>query len=263
MMQSLNESAFDTELTLALADYLLPLADDELILGHRDSEWCGHAPILEEDIAFANLALDEIGHASEWYRLIAELLGKNPDLYPDQLVYQRPPEDFRNIQLVELPNGDWATSMLRQYLFDRAELTRLEKLRLSTHASLAAIAEKIYREELYHHRHTHAWVKRLGLGTEESQLRMQAALELLWPYTQQIFSLQPLEELLFHQGIVPKSEVLLSEWEVNVSNHLKDCNLSTYSKGQLLIDRSTHTGNLKVLVDELQSVNRMDPEATW
>jgi ring-1,2-phenylacetyl-CoA epoxidase subunit PaaC len=98
----------------ALSSYLLALGDDELILGHRDSEWCGFAPILEEDIAFANIALDEIGHAATWYNLLAELEGKDPQVYPDRLVFTRPVQDYRNIQMVELPNGDWAFSILRQ-----------------------------------------------------------------------------------------------------------------------------------------------------
>jgi ring-1,2-phenylacetyl-CoA epoxidase subunit PaaC len=103
------------ELETALAGYLLSMADDELILGHRNSEWCGHAPVLEEDIAFANLALDEIGHAFTWYGLLAELSGEEVQGYPDRLVYTRPAHEYRCIQMVELPNGDWAFSMLRQY----------------------------------------------------------------------------------------------------------------------------------------------------
>src|SRR5512145_104879 len=115
----------DEALHAAMRELLLALADDELVLGHRASEWCGHAPILEEDIAFANLALDELGHASLWYGLLAELRGQDPDSYPDLLIYWRPPQDFRCTQLIELPPGDWAFSMLRQYLFDAAESVRL------------------------------------------------------------------------------------------------------------------------------------------
>ena len=102
----------------ALAEYLLALADDELIVGHRLSEWTGHAPILEEDIAFANLALDEIGHARLWLQLAANQLGEDPEMFPDRQVFHRPAHEFRNLPITELPNGDWAFSMLRQYLFD-------------------------------------------------------------------------------------------------------------------------------------------------
>src|SRR3972149_8426617 len=105
----------------ALADYLIALADDELILGHRDSEWTGHAPILEEDIAFANIALDEIGHARLWYELAADLIGEDKNTFPDKKVFFRPAQEFSCLQFVELPKGDWAFSMLRQYLFDAFE----------------------------------------------------------------------------------------------------------------------------------------------
>src|SRR5262249_24761260 len=144
-----------------LADYLLALADDELILGHRDSEWCGHAPILEEDIAFANLALDEIGHARVWYGLLGDLLSKDPETYPDELVYRRDASEFRCAQFVELPKGDWAFSMLRQYLFDSIEAMRLEALTESSYQPLADAAAKMRPEEMYHLRHTSAWVRRL------------------------------------------------------------------------------------------------------
>ncbi|MCL4257815.1 MAG: phenylacetate-CoA oxygenase subunit PaaC [Anaerolineales bacterium] len=152
----------------ALSGYLIALADDELILGHRDSEWTGHAPILEEDIAFANLALDEIGHAKLWYELAADLLGEDKTTYPDKLVYFREPAQFRNMQLVELPKGDWAFSTLRQYLFDAFEALRLEALSQSSYTPLAEIAARIRTEELYHLRHSQAWVPRLGLGTQDS-----------------------------------------------------------------------------------------------
>src|SRR5215471_16608308 len=141
----------------ALPTYLLALADDELLLGHRDSEWTGHAPILEEDIAFANLAQDEIGHAALWYGLLRNLDGSDPD----RLIFFREPGAFRNAQLVELPKGDWAFSMLRQYLFDAAESVRLPLLAVSTHRPLAEAAAKIRPEELYHLRHTQAWIQRL------------------------------------------------------------------------------------------------------
>jgi ring-1,2-phenylacetyl-CoA epoxidase subunit PaaC len=157
------------------AAYLLALADDELILGHRDSEWTGHAPILEEDIAFANIAQDEIGHASLWYGLVQRLGGAEPD----RLVFFRPPSEYRNAPLVELPKGDWAFSMLRQYLFDAAEAQRLPLLAASAHRPLAEAAAKIRTEEIYHLRHTQAWIERLAQGTAESHGRTQAALDLL------------------------------------------------------------------------------------
>ena len=150
------------------AEYLIALADDELILGHRDSEWCGHAPILEEDIAFANIALDEIGHARLWLELAAKELGEDPGTYPDKQTFFRAPGDYRSLPLADLPNGDWAFSMLRQYLFDSFEILRLETLKGSQHKGITELAVKIHTEELYHLRHTKAWVLRLAQGTEES-----------------------------------------------------------------------------------------------
>ena len=175
---------------LALADYLLALADDELILGHRNSEWTGHAPILEEDIAFANLAQDEIGHARLWYGLVNDLGGPEPD----RLVFFRSAAEYRNAPILELPKGDWAFSMLRQYLFDVGEAQRLPLLAGSPHRPLAEAAAKIRTEEIYHLRHTHAWIERLAQGTQESHRRVQAALDLLWPFAVQLFQPLPGED---------------------------------------------------------------------
>ncbi|MFQ5576791.1 MAG: 1,2-phenylacetyl-CoA epoxidase subunit PaaC, partial [Anaerolineae bacterium] len=181
----------DKHLAQALIKTLLAMADDELILAHRNSEWTGHAPILEEDIAFSNIAQDELGHAVLWYGLLADLSAEDPQTYPDRLAFFRDAPDYRNLQLVELPKGDWAFTIVRQYLFDAAEAVRLPQLARSEYAPLAEIAAKIQREEIYHYRHTAAWLKRLGLGTEESHCRMQTALNALWPYTGQLFAPLP------------------------------------------------------------------------
>jgi ring-1,2-phenylacetyl-CoA epoxidase subunit PaaC len=165
------------DINTLLEEYLLSIADDELILAHRNSEWCGHAPIIEEDIAFANIALDEMGHAMTWYKMIADLKGEDSNTYPDHLVFWRHRSDFRNIQMVELPKGDWAFSILRQYLFDLMENIRLKASSMSSYTPLSVAAHKIHQEEKYHLRHTSLWVKRLALGTEESHKRMQDALE--------------------------------------------------------------------------------------
>lgn len=246
-----------------LGDYLLSLADDELILGHRDSEWCGQAPILEEDIAFANLALDEIGHAHVWYTLLAGLRGEDGDAYPDRLVFIRPVAEFRCAQMLELPNGDWASSTLRQYLFDAYELLNLEALTNSAYRPLAEAAGKISTEELYHHRHSHAWVKRLALGTEESHRRMQAALDGLWLYTGQLFHHTPHEELLTSLGYLPSASELHARWLRQIGGFLADCELAVPADMPAAPPRSQHTQHLKVLVREMQSVTRMEPEAGW
>jgi len=257
----------------ALSGYLTALADDELILGHRDSEWTGHAPILEEDIAFANLALDEIGHAKLWYELAADLLGVDKVTYPDKLVYFRDAAQFRCIQLVELPKGDWAFTTLRQYLFDAFEALRLEALSQSGYAPLANVAARIRTEELYHLRHSQAWVPRLGLGTEESQARMQAALDELWPYAQALAAPLPGERDLHAAGIVPSSAALFAEWGNQVPQFLEEASLQvpaasyqlpvTDSQSPISNSRSVHSEHFAALIQDLQAVARLDPEATW
>jgi ring-1,2-phenylacetyl-CoA epoxidase subunit PaaC len=238
------------------------MGDDELILGHRNSEWCGRAPIIEEDIAFANIALDEIGHASLWFGLLSDLEDKDSQIYPDHLVFMRPPHEFRNIQLVELPVGDWAFSILRQYLFDACETFRLQALEGSSYRPLAEAAAKVRKEEIYHSRHTSAWVRRLGLGTEESHRRLQAALDIQWPYTLQIFTLPPNHDKLSDE-VLPGMSILQSTWEDRVRSNLTECGLRIPDRLQHEIGRSEHTPHLPVLVEEMQSVAQSDPAASW
>lgn len=254
------------ELEKALEIYLLSMGDDELILGHRNSEWCGHAPILEEDIAFANIALDEIGHASVWYSLLAELVGEDPEKYPDRLVFFREAEAFRNAQIVELPKGDWAFSMLRQYLFDVYEDEHLLALSESAYRPLAEAAAKIRMEEIYHLRHTTAWVKRLGLGTEESNQRLQSALTDLWPLASQLFVHDGDQPAPVSGDYVPAGEKLRHEWENRVAPFLEESGLAvpkTGSEPDEMIGRDKHSSHLKVLLTEMQSVARLDEQASW
>ena len=251
----------EPELISALSERLLAMADDELILAHRDSEWTGHAPILEEDIAFANIALDELGHASIWYGLRESITGESAD----GLVFFREPGDFRNVQLVESPKGDWAYSMVRQYLFDAAESIMLPHLTMSAYRPLAEAATKIQREEVYHLRHTSLWLKRLGLGTEESHARTQQALDATWPYARQLFVPMGGDDQLIEAGIVPPLDLVQREWEAFVRPFLTECGLllpeETLPKRD--ISRGEHTESLMDLLSEMQAVARMDPEAEW
>jgi ring-1,2-phenylacetyl-CoA epoxidase subunit PaaC len=244
-----------------LADTLLALADDELILGHRNSEWTGHAPILEEDIAFANLAQDEIGHAMLWYGLLHDLNGAEPDT----LVFFREPADYRNAPLVELPKGDWAFSMLRQYLFDAAEAARLPLLAASRDAALAQAAAKIRPEELYHLRHTQAWVERLAQGTEESHRRMQAALDALWPYALQLLAPLPGQPALAASGLLPDPAAVQHAWQQAVVPFLSAITL-TVPEAEAPADftRWQHSPHLSDLLAEMQSVARSEgPAVRW
>ncbi len=252
------------ELRSSLADALLGLADDEMILAHRDSEWTGHAPILEEDIAFANIALDEMGHAGIWYRLVAELRGEDPDSYPDRLVFHRTPREFCCIRMVELPKGDWAFTVVRQFLFDSAEIVRLKALGQSHHAPLAKAAAKIAVEERYHDRHLRAWVRRLGLGTEESHRRMQTALDRLWPEVAQLFEGPASEGDLVAAGLFPASNPMAEEWAGGAAAALADAGLKlTAAISRANGGREEHTAYLAPLLAEMQSVARLEPQASW
>jgi len=252
------------ELRAPLADALLALADDEMILAHRDSEWTGHAPILEEDIAFANIALDEMGHACVWYRLVAELRGEDPEGTPDRLVFRRPAEGFRNIRLVELPKGDWAFTIVRQFLFDSAEQVRLQGLAHSRHAPVAQAAAKILIEERYHDRHLRAWVPRLALGTPESRARMQSALDQAWPFALQIFQPLPGESSLTEAGVWPESTGLGAAWTNAMVDFLVECGLEVPARTPPDDGgRQVHTEHLEPLLAEMQSVARLEPEGRW
>ena len=259
----MNAERQDALVQNALVSFLLSMGDDEFILGHRDSEWCGAAPILEEDIAFANIALDELGHAKIWYTLIGSLTGNDPDTYPDRMAFERNPADFRNLQMVELPNGDWAFSMLRQYLFDAFEIVHLDGLMNSTYLPIAEAAAKIRKEEVYHYRHTHAWVLRLGQGTQESQRRMQKALDELWPYTLQMFYPRPEDAQLVAAEYNNPLDQLRNQWEGHVLPLLGSCGLHLPEISEQQISREQHTKHLNVLLDEMQSVARLDSQAEW
>lgn len=238
-----------------LAQKILAYADDSLILGHRDSEWAGHAPILEEDIGFANLALDELGHAQLWYDLHQELTGA----LPDETVYFRDESEWRCAPFVELPKGDWAFSMTRQYLFDVYENVLLEKLMSSREARVAGIAAKIRSEEIYHLRHTSNWVKRLGLGTEESRTRMNRALDKLWSYALQFVAPMEGEQELIAAGIVPDSKSVRDEWEAKTRAHLTASGLQIpESQIPIAYSRTRHTAYLAELLADMQSVARSE-----
>lgn len=251
----------DNQLKTALAARLTAMADDELILSHRNAEWTGHAPLLEEDIALANLAQDELGHATTIYGLVKEITGDSPD----KLAFFRDAAAFRNVQMVELPKGDWAFTMLRQYLFDVYEHVLYEALLKSSYQPLANVVAKFRGEELYHLRHSHLWVERLGLGTAESQWRMQSALDQLWPFTAQLF--QPIagvDEVLLKAGAFPKIEDFHARWQDIALPHLQACQLSVPNYATMIMaSRDAHTPYLVELLSDMQQVARWDPEAEW
>jgi ring-1,2-phenylacetyl-CoA epoxidase subunit PaaC len=182
---------------------------------------------------------------------------------PDRLVFFRSADDYRNVQMVELPNGDWAFTMARQYLFDAYELVNLAHLADCNHKPLADIAGKIRTEELYHYRHTSNWVRRLGLGTDESNRRTQLALEALWPFSGQLFANTPESQVLVEAGLVPERGRLKLEWEQIVIPYLQDSGLDIPEETPISSPRSDHTEHLTVLLAEMQEVARLNPLAQW
>jgi ring-1,2-phenylacetyl-CoA epoxidase subunit PaaC len=246
----------------ALFQYLLRLGDDRLVLGHRLSEWCGHGPLLEEDIALANVALDLIGQASHFLRLAGQVEGKGRD--EDVLAYLRDAVDYRNVKLVELPNGDYGCTIVRQFLFDAWSVLLLEGLQRSSHAELAGIAAKAYKEARYHVRHSGEWVLRLGDGTTESHRRAQTALDDLWPYTGELFAADEVDRALA-DGIAPDPAALQPAWREVVSDVVRRATLTLPPDGYMHsgAHQGRHTEHLGHLLDEMQILARSHPGVKW
>ncbi len=242
----------------ALISRLLALADDELILGQRDSEWTGHAPLLEEDIAFSNIAQDEIGHALLWYTILHEQLGQP---HPDRLAFWRAAPEFRNATLVELPKGDWAFTIVRQYLFDEYEKARNAALGQCGYQPIVEAVGKMTREEIYHLMHSAGWVQRLGDATTESHQRLQAALDRLWPHALGLF--EPIEH---DDEFSAQLDRIQAAWLEAVTPMLDQATLIVPTDAAPILGgrRGQHTAHLTALLDEMQKVARSEaPETIW
>ena len=246
-----------------LFEYLLRLGDDRLVLGHRLSEWCGHAPILEEDIALANIALDLIGQSSLYLHLAGEVEGKGRT--EDALAYFREAIEFRNLLIVELPNGDFAFTILRQFLFDAFSFHLLQQLEKSTHVELGGIAAKGYKEVRYHLRHSSEWVQRLGDGTDESHTRAQRALDELWRFTGEMFETDEVDERLLAAGIAADVKAIEPKWCAMVSDVLSRATLKIPDNVAMMTGgrRGRHTEYLGHMLSEMQIVARSHPGAEW
>jgi ring-1,2-phenylacetyl-CoA epoxidase subunit PaaC len=245
-----------------LFEYLLRLGDDRLVLGHRLSEWCGHGPVLEEDIALANVALDLIGQASHILRLAGTVERKGRD--EDSLAYFRDAIDYRNVKLVELPNGDFGRTIVRSFLFDAWSTLLLDKLQRSSHAELAGIAAKAHKEARYHVRHSGEWVIRLGDGTDESHRRTQAALDELWPYTGELFASDEVDRTL-GDSIAPEPATLEPAWREVVTDVVRRATLTLPADGFMHSGarQGRHTEHLGHLLAEMQILARSNPGAQW
>lgn len=245
------------------ASQAIALADDALVLGHRLSQWSSRAPTLEEDIALSNLALDLIGQARLFYTLAGKIEGKGRD--EDQFAYFRNADDFRNILLVELPNGDFAFTMARQLIYAAFVHPYFEALSHSREPGLAEIASKAVKEMAYHVRHSAEWVIRLGDGTDESRERMTAALAELWNYTDELFEMTDDERQLAAAGIVPDRAALRPAWDRTIDHVLREAGLQRSIAGAAQSGGRSgrHTEHLAPMLADMQSLARAHPGATW
>lgn len=246
----------------ALEQFFLRMGDNTLILGHRVSEWCGHAPVLEEDIAVANVALNLIGQTQYWLGEAATL--KGGDTTADTLAYLRDAWDFRNFLLVELPNKDFGYTLMRQFLFDVWHYLQLDALQQSSHEQVREIAQKALKEVDYHLERSSHLIIRLGNGTEESHRRMQKALEYFWSYTGEFFVADDYDEVLVAEGISVNPESLRDKWLSFVGEVLAEAQLTQpevkyiHSGGR----KGVHTEYLGHLLADMQFLPRAYPDAT-
>lgn len=247
----------------ALFEYLIRLGDDSLILGHRLSEWCGHGPILEEDIAMTNIALDLVGQATSIFKYAGEVEGKGRS--EDDLAFLRFEREYRNVLLVEQANEDFGVTMMRQFLFDAFRKPLFEQLTKSSDAHLAAIAEKSLKETKYHLKHSAEWVIRLGDGTEESHKRVQNALNHLWRYTDELFFTNEVDAELEANGVVFSSTELKAAWEKMVKEVLAQATLEIPTNGWQHEGgrKGLHSEHLGYILAELQYMQRAYPGLEW
>jgi len=246
-----------------LHTYLLRLADDALILGHRNSEWCGHGPVLEQDIALTNISLDEIGQARYLYQYAADLQGG--ETTEDTLAYLRDARDFRNLLLLELPRGDWGFTVMRLFLFSQFQYLLYRQLEGSSDERLAGIAAKAVNETTYHLRWSSEWVIRLGDGTAESHARIARSLEELWPYTGEMFQPSAAEEAIALAGIGPNMTALHGQWESEVKLIFEEATLEMPPPGWQHSGGKSgyHTEHLGYILAEMQYLQRAYPGCDW
>ena len=247
-----------------LFEFLCRMGDNTLVLGHRVSEWCGHAPVLEEDIALANTALDLIGQTQMWLGLAGEVEGRGRSA--DDLAFLRDAWDFRNVLLVEQPNGDFGQTIMRQFLFDVGHLAMLKALMQSSERRIAEIAAKAVKEVHYHVERSGDTVIGLGDGTSESHRRMQKALDLLWPYVGEMFVPDALDDLMAEAGIAPDLGELRAEYDAHVGRVMADATLSipeggfAHRGGKSGFQHSEHLGHM---LTSMQWLQRAYPGASW
>lgn len=261
--------------------FVLHLADNTLILCQRNSEWCGHGPVLEQDIAITNISLDLIGQARNFYQYAAQLINANQllgskapsplgegvggEVNEDKLAYLRTEREFRNCLLVELPKGDWAQTILRQFFFSAYQFYLYTDLQNSTDAQLAAIAEKSLKEVTYHLRWSSEWVIRLGDGTDESHQRMTNVINVLWPYTGELFQPATYETRAFENRVGADLNLIKSKWEDKIKEIFTEATLPLPGKTfyQAGGKEGKHTEHLGYILAEMQYMQRAYPNSEW
>ncbi len=255
----------------ALFEYLLRLGDTDVVFAQRLGEWIGHGPVLEEDIALTNVGLDLLGQGRLWLSYAGEvearLRGKGRS--EDELAFLRDGSDYRNLQLAEMPNGDFAMTMARQFYFDQAHLLLLRGLTASTDPRVAGIAAKAVKEVAYHVQRSAEWVITLGDGTAESKRRMQRALDALWPYTGEMFTLDAVDRVLLDAGLAADAPALRAPWLQAVDAVLAEATL-TRPTGEWMQGgngrggrQGVHTEHLGHLLAQMQHLPRAHPGAQW
>jgi ring-1,2-phenylacetyl-CoA epoxidase subunit PaaC len=252
----------EKELT-ALKELLYKMADDQLILGHRNSEWTGFGPLLEEDIAFSSMAQDKIGHSYALYQMLNELGEQDPDT----IAFMRSGKYFHNSQFVELPNGEYDFSLVRHFLYDTAEQIRFDLLQHSAAEPLADLAKKIRGELRYHSLHADTWIKKLGTATDESISRLQSALDYALPFAVGMFEPSPVENDIIASGLFKGENHLRQLWWERVAAVLSQTSLSlpelTTISPRYGGRQGDHTEHLQPLLDEMGEVFRIDPTTEW
>ncbi|PJJ59124.1 1,2-phenylacetyl-CoA epoxidase subunit PaaC [Hymenobacter chitinivorans] len=256
-------NSYSPELRQQLFQYVLQLADTSLILGHRLSEWCGHGPVLEQDLAMANIALDLLGETRSLYQYAAELEGQGRT--EDDLAFLRLAVEYKNPLLVEQPNGDFADTVTRQFLFDNFHYHFLRELKNSPDERLAAIAEKAVKEAAYHLKWSSEWMIRLGDGTEESRKRLDKALDTLWRYSGELTKATAAEQALRAAGIIPDYAGLLPAMEAHLHHVFQEATLPV-PQGVFMMTggkEGRHTEHLGYILAELQYMQRTYPGLQW
>ncbi|QKG56095.1 phenylacetate-CoA oxygenase subunit PaaC [Hymenobacter sp. BRD128] len=256
-------TAAPTATASPLFPFVLQLADASLILAHRLSEWCGHGPVLEQDLALANIALDLLGEARSYYQYAAELEGRGRT--EDDLAYLRPAVEYRNPLLVEQPNGDFAHTIVRQFLFDNFHYQLLKGLQAGPDVRLAAIAEKSVKEAAYHLKWSSEWLIRLGDGTPESQQRLNKAIATLWRFAGELTTPTATETALQEIGLVPDYAALLPAMQAHTAHVLAEATVPPPATPfpQLGGKTGRHSEHLGYLLAELQYLQRTYPGLTW